>query len=89
MPGHGGVGRSGFFLDRNLGHRVVEMLRERDWIVHPIGEIFPSDAQDIPDEDWIAHGLDQGRAPCPRAHASRPGIVRSNRSANAPPSCSI
>jgi hypothetical protein len=52
-----------FFLDRNLGRRVAEMLRERDWTVHRIGEVFPSDAQDIADEDWIAHGLAQGWVP--------------------------
>ncbi|MEE1804604.1 toxin-antitoxin system, toxin component, PIN family protein [Streptomyces sp. JV176] len=39
------------------------MLRERDWTVHRIGEIFPSDGQDIPDEEWIAHGLEQGWVP--------------------------
>ncbi|GAB2896463.1 PIN-like domain-containing protein [Streptomyces mayteni] len=52
-----------FFLDRNLGRRVAEELRARGWTVHRIGEVFPADAQDIADEDWIAHGLDQGWVP--------------------------
>lgn len=52
-----------FFLDRNLGRRVAEDLREHGWTVHRIGEVLPADAQDIPDEDWISHGLDQGWVP--------------------------
>lgn len=52
-----------FFLDRNLGRRVAEELRALGWSVHRITEVFPSDAQHIPDEDWIAHGLDQGWVP--------------------------
>ncbi|TQL21269.1 toxin-antitoxin system, toxin component, PIN family protein [Streptomyces sp. SLBN-134] len=52
-----------FFLDRNLGRRVAEGLRECGWIVHRIGDVFPDDAQDIADEDWIAHGLDQSWVP--------------------------
>ncbi|MGV4888684.1 hypothetical protein ACSR0Z_19165 [Streptomyces viridosporus] len=47
------------FLDRNLGRRVAEGLRARGWVVHRIGDVFPDDAQDIADEDWIAHSLDQ------------------------------
>ncbi|MEN8653014.1 toxin-antitoxin system, toxin component, PIN family protein [Streptomyces sp. 21So2-11] len=52
-----------FFLDRNLGRRVAEDLRELGWTVHRIGEVFPADAQDIPDEEWISYGLDQGWVP--------------------------
>ncbi|MCT2594658.1 toxin-antitoxin system, toxin component, PIN family protein [Streptomyces sp. N2-109] len=52
-----------FFLDRNLGRHVAEELRAREWTVHRIGEVFPSDAQAIPDEEWIIHGLDQGWVP--------------------------
>ena len=52
-----------FFLDRNLGRRVAEELRARGWIVHRIGDVFPTDAQDVPDEQWIAHGLDRSWVP--------------------------
>ncbi|MFI9175506.1 PIN-like domain-containing protein [Streptomyces lincolnensis] len=52
-----------FFLDRNLGRRVAEELRARGWTVHRIVDVFPADAQDIPDEEWIAHGLAQSWVP--------------------------
>jgi hypothetical protein len=38
-----------FFPDRNLGRRVAEELRDRGWAVHRIVDVFPEDAQDIPD----------------------------------------
>jgi hypothetical protein len=52
-----------FFLDRNLGRSVAEKLRARGWAVHRIVDVFPADAQDIPDEEWIAHGLDRSWVP--------------------------
>lgn len=52
-----------FFLDRNLGRRVAEELRERGWLVHRIGEFFKADGQDVPDEEWIVYGLDRGWVP--------------------------
>ncbi|MGW1712426.1 PIN-like domain-containing protein [Streptomyces sp. NPDC002156] len=52
-----------FFLDRNLGRRVAEELRQRGWAVHRIVDVFPSDAQDIPDEEWISYGLDRSWVP--------------------------
>jgi hypothetical protein len=52
-----------FFLDRNLGRRVAEELRTRGWTVHCIADVFPTDAQDVPDEEWIAHGLDHTWVP--------------------------
>ncbi|WP_267713872.1 toxin-antitoxin system, toxin component, PIN family protein [Streptomyces sp. CoH17] len=52
-----------FFLDRNLGRRVAEGLRACGWTVHRIGDVFPGDGQDVADEDWIAHGLDQAWVP--------------------------
>lgn len=52
-----------FFLDQNPGRRVAEGLRAHGWIVHSIGEVFPADAQHIPDETWIAHGLDRSWVP--------------------------
>lgn len=52
-----------FFLDRNLGRRVAEGLRACGWTVHRIGDAFPDDGQDIPDEDRIAYGLDRSWVP--------------------------
>ncbi|MFH9858980.1 toxin-antitoxin system, toxin component, PIN family protein [Streptomyces sp. NPDC017202] len=52
-----------FSLDRNLGRRVAEGLRDHGWTVHRIGDVFPDDGQDIADEDWIAHGLDRSWVP--------------------------
>jgi hypothetical protein len=52
-----------FFLDRNLGRRVAEGLRACGWTVHRIGDVFPADGQDVADEEWIAHGLDQSWVP--------------------------
>jgi hypothetical protein len=52
-----------FFLDRNLGRRVAEELRARGWVVHRIVDIFPRDAQDVPDEEWITLGLDRSWVP--------------------------
>ncbi|MEU9775508.1 MULTISPECIES: toxin-antitoxin system, toxin component, PIN family protein [unclassified Streptomyces] len=52
-----------FFLDRNLGRRVAEELRMRGWVVHCIADVFPTDAQDVPDGEWIAHGLDRSWVP--------------------------
>jgi hypothetical protein len=52
-----------FFLDRNLGRRVADELRARGWRVHRIGDVYPLDAQDIADEVWLRHGLDQGWVP--------------------------
>ncbi|KFF94828.1 toxin-antitoxin system, toxin component, PIN family protein [Streptomyces scabiei] len=52
-----------FFLDRNLGRRVAEGLKTFGWTVHRIGDVFPDDGQDIPDEEWITHGLDHSWVP--------------------------
>ncbi|MFE7841738.1 toxin-antitoxin system, toxin component, PIN family protein [Streptomyces sp. NPDC057474] len=52
-----------FFLDRNLGRRVAEGLRACGWTVHRIGDAFPDDGQDIPDEEWITYGLDRSWVP--------------------------
>ncbi|MFJ4617493.1 toxin-antitoxin system, toxin component, PIN family protein [Streptomyces sp. NPDC088812] len=58
--------RPEFFLDRNLGRRVAEGLRACGWTVHRIGDVFPHDGQDVPDEEWIAHGLDRSWVPLPK-----------------------
>lgn len=51
--------------------------RDRGWAVHPIVDAFPADAQDIPDEEWISHGLDRSWIPLskdgPAAYAVRQG----------------
>jgi hypothetical protein len=52
-----------FFLDRNLGRRVAEGLLACGWTVHRIGDAFPDDGQDVPDEEWIAYGLDHSWVP--------------------------
>lgn len=52
-----------FFLDRNLGRRVAEGLRVSGWTVHRIGDFFPDDGQNVPDEEWITHGLGQSWVP--------------------------
>ncbi|MEU0380211.1 toxin-antitoxin system, toxin component, PIN family protein [Streptomyces cyaneofuscatus] len=52
-----------FFLDRNLGRRLADGLRERGWIVHHIGDAFPEDGQHIADEEWIEHGLSRSWVP--------------------------
>lgn len=46
-----------FFLDRCLGKEVARLLRERQWIVHQVSELFPDDGQSTTDEEWIAFGL--------------------------------
>ena len=52
-----------FFLDRGLGRRVAEGLREHGWVIHRAADHFPNDAQDIPDPDWLDYGLRNGWAP--------------------------
>ncbi|MCZ7415271.1 toxin-antitoxin system, toxin component, PIN family protein [Streptomyces sp. WMMC897] len=42
---------------------MAEGLRDLDWTVHRIGDVFPSDGQDIADEDWIVYGLEQSGVP--------------------------
>ncbi len=49
-----------FFLDRGLGRRVAEGLRDQGWLVHRATEHFPNDAQDVPDEEWLDYGLEHG-----------------------------
>lgn len=52
-----------FLFDRNLGKSVPAKLMELGWRIHLITEEFPYDAQDIPDEEWIAYGLQRGWHP--------------------------
>ena len=49
-----------FFLDRSLGRETARRLRQASWTVHTLAEVYPDDAQDIADEDWIAEGASRG-----------------------------
>ncbi|MET8448614.1 toxin-antitoxin system, toxin component, PIN family protein [Streptomyces sp. NPDC005209] len=42
---------------------MAEGLRACGWTVHRIGDVFPDDGQDIPDEEWITYGLDRSWVP--------------------------
>ncbi|MFD5753336.1 toxin-antitoxin system, toxin component, PIN family protein [Streptomyces sp. NPDC127033] len=42
---------------------MAEGLRSRGWTVHRIGDVFPDDGQDIPDQEWITYGLDRSWVP--------------------------
>lgn len=33
------------------------------WVVHLVSEHFPDDAQNVPDEEWLAYGLVRGWTP--------------------------
>lgn len=51
-----------FLLDRSLGKRFAESLRASGWVVHALRDVFPHDAQDVADEDWIRFGCERGWA---------------------------
>ncbi len=42
---------------------MAEGLRSCGWTVPRIGDVFPDDGQDIPDEEWITYGLDRSWVP--------------------------
>lgn len=42
---------------------MAEALTARGWTVHCITGVYPADAQDVPDAEWIRHGLDRGWVP--------------------------
>lgn len=42
---------------------MAEGLRACGWTIHRIGDAFPDDGQDIPDEEWITYGLDRSWVP--------------------------
>ncbi|MGM1062310.1 hypothetical protein [Saccharothrix sp. Mg75] len=52
-----------YFLDRGLGRGVADGLRARGWLVHRITDHYPDDAQCVPDEEWLAYGLERGWVP--------------------------
>lgn len=71
-----------FLLDRGLGRTVPDELERLGWHVHRIADEFPNDAQEIPDEKWIEHGVVRGWVPlCKdgrikgRSHEHNPLVV--------------
>ncbi|WP_234360086.1 toxin-antitoxin system, toxin component, PIN family protein [Streptomyces sp. DSM 15324] len=42
---------------------MAEGLRACGWTVHSIGDVFLDDGQDVPDEEWITHGLERSWVP--------------------------
>jgi PIN domain-containing protein len=51
-----------FFVDRSLGKTTAAKLAQLGWTVHLVNDAFPNDAQNTPDEEWIAYGLGHGWA---------------------------
>lgn len=51
-----------FFLDRALGKVFASILEDDGWIVHRISSLYPNDAQDVPDEEWISQSAKRGWA---------------------------
>lgn len=45
-----------FFLDRSLGRSTAACLRQEGWLIHLVNDVFANDAQETPDEAWIAYG---------------------------------
>lgn len=56
------VQRPEFFLDRALGVGFAQVLRADGWLAHRIADVFPNDAQDVTDEQWIETGSRSGWA---------------------------
>jgi len=51
-----------FFVDRSFGRSTAAKLELPGWTVHLVNDAFPNDAQQTPDEEWIACGLTRGWA---------------------------
>lgn len=51
-----------FFVDRSLGTTVTTGLRRLGWRVTAINDVYPHDAQQIADGEWMAYGFAQGWA---------------------------
>jgi hypothetical protein len=54
------AGQPEFFLDRSLGKTTASKLREAGYVVHLIADHYPNDADEVPDEHWIAEGSARG-----------------------------
>lgn len=51
-----------FILDRCLGAVVARRLSDAGWDVLYIGDLYPRDAEEVSDEDWIRRGGEMGCA---------------------------
>jgi hypothetical protein len=51
-----------FLIDRSLGRGFAARMRACGWTVTLINDVFPNDAQEVTDEDWIRYGCAQGWA---------------------------
>ena len=51
-----------FFFDRSLGKITAARLRESGYVIHIIADHYPRDADNVPDETWIAEGCSHGWA---------------------------
>ncbi len=51
-----------FFFDRSLGKITAARLRESGYVIHLIADHYPRDADNVPDETWIAEGCSHGWA---------------------------
>lgn len=49
-----------FFFDRSLGKRSAQLLRKAGYEVHLVADLYPNDAQEVPDQEWIADGCQRG-----------------------------
>lgn len=49
-----------FFVDRCIGKKAPALLAGWGWAVHLIADHYSNDAQEIPDDQWIADGLQRG-----------------------------
>lgn len=36
---------------------MPRLLEARGWLIHRVADVFPNDAEKIPDEEWIEYGL--------------------------------
>ena len=52
--------RPEYFAERSLGKVTAHTLRELGWTVHMIHEHYPNDAENVPDDEWIAYGCRHG-----------------------------
>lgn len=51
-----------FLIDRSLGVRLADTIRERGYVVHTLRSIYGElRAREIPDEEWIAEAAILGR----------------------------
>ncbi|MFF7843013.1 hypothetical protein ACFZC6_30100 [Streptomyces ossamyceticus] len=67
---------------------MAEGLRANGWTVHRIGDVFPDDGQDIPDEEWITHGLDRSWVPLSKDGRIKTRDLEIRPAWNARPCCS-